>query len=56
MHLQRVPSPIPLVVHCNSVHSKAYAFGFLCISLAGKLRITYEGTVSVDERMATTAA
>src|SRR5215467_3575864 len=49
IHLQRMPNPFRLVVRCNSVNSKAYAFGFLCTSLAGRLRITYEGTVSVDE-------
>jgi len=56
IHAKLVPSPLRIVIHCNSVNSKAYAFGFLCTSLAGKLRITYEGTVSVDEHMATTAA
>src|SRR5262249_45614869 len=43
IQLQRMPSPFRLVVRCNSVNSKAYAFAFLCTSLAGKLRITYEG-------------
>lgn len=55
IHLQRMPNPFRLVVRCNSVNSKAYAFGFLCTSLAGKLRIIYEGAASVDEHVATTA-
>jgi hypothetical protein len=56
IHLQRMPNPFRLVVRCNSVNSKPYAFWFLCTSLAGKLRITYEGSASVGEHTTTTAA
>ena len=56
IHLQRIPDPFRLVVRCNSVNSRAYAFGFVCTSLAGRLRITYEGTVSAGDPVATTAA
>jgi hypothetical protein len=54
IHLQRVPSPFRLIVRCNSVNSRAYVFGFVCTSAAGRLRIRYEGTASAD--VTTTAA
>jgi len=56
IYLQRIPNPFRLVVRCNSVNSRAYAFGFVCTSLAGRLRISYEGTGSAGGDTTTTAA
>jgi hypothetical protein len=46
IHVKRMPSPLRLVVRCNSVNSNAYSFRFICTSQLGKLRITYEGTAN----------
>src|SRR5215475_5883463 len=43
IHVKRMPSPLQIVAHCNSVNSRAYVFTFVCASQHGKLHITYEG-------------
>jgi len=49
IHVKRMPNPLNVVVHCNSVNSKAYSFRFICASHLGKLRITYEGSAANEE-------
>jgi hypothetical protein len=48
MNAHRVPDPLNIVVRCNSVNSRAYAFRFRCTAHAGNLRIAYEGISSVN--------
>jgi hypothetical protein len=49
MKTSRLPDPLEVTVHCNSVSAIAYAFVFKCRYIAGKLRISYAGTASVEE-------